>query len=231
MPDDRRWYRPHPDLWTYRVPMRILGMDAGRRGCVARYADDRWAFIGPVPLDDGARRELDEAGRVDVLIVPTAFHNAFVPEACAAFPEADVYLARSAKTVGLPAERIRSLPDELPHDVKKGLRTFPFEGMRTAHEVAFVHRASASLIVADLCMHYPGPAANAWTRILRKLFGWTPGCRIPTLMKVALRDRDAARTTLESIRRMTPRRILMSHGVPVEEDVDAVLGDLNRQLR
>ena len=50
MHDDRRWHRPHADLWTYRVPLSVLGTDAGRRG---------------VAVDDAARRELDEAGTVD----------------------------------------------------------------------------------------------------------------------------------------------------------------------
>lgn len=197
---------------------------------VARYAPERWAFVGPVPLDEEARSELDRAGRVDALIVTTAFHNAFVPKACEEFPEATVYLTRGVKEKLLPAGRLRRLPSKLPDVIRDALVPFPIEGMRAAHEVVLFHRSSRSVIVADLCMHYPERAGSAWTAIFRRLSGWTPGPRVPNLIKFTLRDRASARSVLEAIRQREPRRILMAHGAPIERNVDEVLRDLIRQI-
>lgn len=229
MSDDLRWYRAHPDLWTYRVPLRVFGVEAGRRGTVVRYADERWAFVGPVPLDDASRAELDEAGVVDTLIVPTAFHNKFVPEACRAFSESTVYLARGARTEDLPEDRTRSIED-LPAELREALEPVPFGGMRAGHEVAFVHRASGTLIVADLCMHYPEPARGLWSRGFMRLSGWTPGVRMPGLMKMMMRDRNATRETLETLIGRDLTRIVMAHGETVEQDVSAALERMVRQV-
>lgn len=224
------WQRPHPDLWTYRVPLRTFGADTGRRGVAVRYAERRWAFIGPVPLTPDARAELDERGSVDTLIVPTAFHNTFVPEACEDHPEALVYAARDAKTQRLPADRLRRLPADLPDELRDVILPFPIKGMRAGHEVVFLHRPSATLVLADLCMHYPTPADGLWTRAFRRAFGWTPGVRVPGLIRLLLKDRAAVRATLEEIRALGVERIVMSHGEPIETNADRALGEMLRQL-
>lgn len=224
------WHRHHPDLWSYRAPLRLFGTDAGRHGFAVRYAEGRWAFIGPVPLDDGARRELDERGTVDSLIVATAFHNTFVAEACADFPQALVYTARGVKKQQLPTARLRKLPGDLPAELRQALLPFPIEGMRAGHEVAFLHRASETLVLADLCMHYPTPAAGLWTRLFRRISGWTPGVRVPFLMRLMLKDRAAAIAALTAIGSHRLQRILMAHGEPIEQDANGALREMIRQL-
>ncbi len=228
MRDDRQWHRAHPDLWTYRVPLKLFGSDIGRRGTVVRYADRRWAFVGPVPLDPEAHRSLAEAGRVDALIVVTAFHNAFVEDACAAFPEARVYAARGAKTKRLPQERLRSL-GELPDDLTGVLVPYPLK-YRMGNEVLFFHRASGSLIAGDFCVHFPDDPPDRRERLLRRLLGWVPGPRMPTLLKLLL-DRRAASKTFESIVEQRPRRIVVAHGESVEErDIEPAIEALRRGL-
>lgn len=232
MRDDRRWHRPHSDLWTYHVPLRLLGTDAGRRGTVVRDASGGWTFVGPVPLTADAHGELAAVGRVNTLVVPTAFHNRFVPEACEAFPAARVLVARGAKRERLPAERTRALE---AGTVGGTLGALPVPGMRLGHEVVFVHGSSGTLVVADLFMHFPTPGNGPWTRLFRRLFGWTPGLRVPTLMRRALGDREAVCALLEGLRGRGLRRIVVAHGEPYEDgdidDIDDALGRLADSLR
>ena len=227
MNDNRQWHRPHTDLWNYRVPLGLLGLDIGRSGVVARYSENRWAFIGPVPLDPASRRAIDDAGRVDALIVQTAFHNAFVPEACDEFPDALVYLAKGAKTEDLPDDRIRRL-DELPEAVTRSLIPFPLR-YRIANEVLFFHAVSATLIVGDFCVHFPDDPPSLRARTLRRLLGWVPGPRMPTLLKLLLHRRSAL-STFEHVCEQRPQRIVMSHGEPIENDIDTALQALRRGL-
>lgn len=216
MPDDQRWSRPHPDLWTFRVDLAVLAAEAGRRGVAVRYAPGRWAFVGPVPLPPDARAELDREGVVDTLIQATAFHNTFVPESLAAFPEATLYAAAGSRAARGAAERVLRLPDDLPAEVAAALVPVPIEGMRAGHEVAFVHPPSATAILADLCMHFPDRAPSFWTAVFRRLAGWVPGPRMSSLFRLLLRDRAAAAASIERLLEHPIERIVPAHGAPVE---------------
>lgn len=228
--DRDRWHKAHPDLWTYSVDLRVLGAHAGRRMTAVRHSDGAWALIGPVPLSDRSRDELRAEGDVDALVVPCAFHNRFVAESCTAFPRAEVYVAGGATTRHLPAERVHALPADLPASITGVLEPVEVGGIPMSNEVVLFHRPSRTAIFADVCMHFPEPDRSRWSNVFKRLAGWTPGVRIPTLMRKLIRDRDAFVASLDRIAALEPERLLPSHGEPVTDDASAALARMRAQV-
>jgi hypothetical protein len=214
--DHQRWKRIHDDLWTFHTDLRLMGAQAGRRMVAVRRAGSAWALFSPVPLDDASRAELDSEGRVDALVVPTAFHNTFVPESAIAFPDAAVYLVKGARRQEMPPERCHTLTGGLPAEWGEDLVSFPLEGIPRSNEVEFVHLASRTLLISDLCFHiderYP-----PWTRLLFRLAGARPGIRPSRLFRTLIRDREAFLRSLDRILACDFDRVVMSHGTIIEE--------------
>ncbi len=226
MSDLERWQRWHQDLWTYSIDFTMMRAHIGRRMTAVR-GEDGWTLIGPVPLSDGAVRELTAEAPVRRLVVQTAFHNTFVPEAHQDWPEAEIYLTEGAKKEGLAAERIRPL-SSWPA-ARDELEAIPLEGMPRVNEVALYHKASGSLILADWMMHFPEGGSTFGTNLFLKLFRWVPGTRVSPLYRMMIKDKPAFRGAAERIAALKPERILPSHGEPLTGGIEQALASLGQQ--
>jgi hypothetical protein len=196
--DHQRWRRVDENLWTYHTDLGSMGVRPGRRMVAVRRSGHRWTLFSPVPLDRESRAELEGEGQVDALVVPTAFHNTFVPETAAAFPNATVYLVDQAKRHDLEPERCRSIPDDLPATWGEDLVSIPLDGMPRVNEIDFVHPASGTLLVSDLIFHIDG--RYPWlTRLVFRLAGARPGIRASRMFRMMVRDRPAFLRSLDRI--------------------------------
>jgi len=227
--DHLRWKRIHDDLWTYHTDLRLMGAQAGRRMVAVRRGGCSWALFSPVPLDRASRAELEAEGRVDTLVVPTAFHNTFVPESAVAFPDAAVYLVERARREGIAPERCRALPGDLPADWGKDLVSLPLDAIPRANEVDFVHPASRTLLVSDLCFHID-PRYPPLTRLLFRIAGARPGIRPSRLFRMLVRDRETFLRSLDRILACDFDRVVMSHGAIIEEGGKTAIRGLRQRF-
>src|SRR5260221_1001533 len=85
-------------------------------------------------------------------------------------------------------------------------------------EIVFYHRASRSLIVADLLFNLS--EKDAWiTRTMGSLvIGPFPGCRFARLYRPAVTDRRRMRTAVERVLDWDFARIVVGHGAVVEHN-------------
>ena len=214
--DHGHWQRHADDLWSYHVDLRLAGVNAGRRMAAVRRDGGGWMLLSPVLLDDVARGELLEAGPVEALVVPTAFHNTFVAESAAAFPEAKLYLTAGAKRPdGVADERLLRLTDDLPEHWRRAAPPLTIEGMPRANEVVFLHPGSRSLLVADFCFNFDA-GYGLGVRLLFGLAGAYPGVRQSRLYRALIRDREAYAASVERLLALDFDRVVPSHGRVVE---------------
>ncbi|ANM29232.1 hypothetical protein ABI59_05970 [Acidobacteria bacterium Mor1] len=226
MSDLERWQRWHDDLWTYSIDFTMMRAHIGRRMTAVRGADG-WTLVGPVPLSDGAGRELTTEAPVRRLVVQTAFHNTFVPEAHRDWPDAEIYLTEGAKKEGLAREQIRPLSG-WPAEHGE-LEPIPLEGMPRVNEVALYHRDSRSLILADWMMHFPEGGSTFGTNLFLKLFRWVPGTRVSPLYRMMIKDKPAFRGAAEKISALEVERVLPGHGEPLTGGIGEALASLEQQ--
>ena len=202
-------------LWVADRPQRFYGLEVGTRMTVMRLADGSLLLHSPVELDAGLRRELDAIGPVRFAVAPNRVHHLYAGKVAAAYPGARLW-------VGPGLERKRPdlvfagvLGDEAPAEWRGQVDQVFFRGRPYENEVVFCHRASRTLILCDLAFNF-GPRAAAPTRLLMKLIRSYGRFGPSKLDPLLIRDRRAARESLERILAWDFDRVVVAHGEVLE---------------
>lgn len=208
------------ELWVAEEPLRYLGFEMGRRMAVVRLAGGGLFVHSPVRLTDQLREELAKLGDVRFVVPASVLHgHLYMEQYRNGYPQARLF--------GVPGLE-RKRPD-LRFEGVLGASPEPawsddldqrrFEGHRVAgrvlNEVEFLHRPTRTLIAGDLCFNI-GPEWSLRTRLL----AWGPRMR-PRLgpnvaFRFGIRDREAARHSVERVLEWDFDRILPGHGEIVE---------------
>ena len=209
-----------PDLWIAEQPLRYLGFEMGRRMAVIRLTGGDLLVHSPVELNTRLRRELDRLGELRFVVPASILHgHLYIEQYREVYPQARLF--------GVPGlERKRPdlhfdgiLGDSPEPDWSDVLDQKRFEGHRVAgrvlNEVEFLHAKTRTLITGDLCFNI-GPDWPLKTRLL----AWGPRMRRrlgPTVaFRLGIRDREAARRSVERILEWDFDRVLPGHGEIVE---------------
>lgn len=210
-------------LW---VAVRELRMRPGLRlpthMTLLRRRDGGLLVHAPVHLDSSLLSAVRSLGDVAALIAPNTFHYSFVAEWVREFPRARLFAAP-----GL-AERVPTLPpstpltDMPPADWAGELEQIVFGPVGPFSEVAFLQRATGTLLLSDLAFHlvrFDGSLQKLGWRLMGvpPSFGPSRSARL-----TLLRDRQAARPYLQRIAAWEFQRIIVAHGEVVESDGNAL---------
>jgi hypothetical protein len=209
-----------PDLWVTEEPLRYLGFEMGRRMAVVRLADGGLLVHSPVRLSGGLRDELAALGDVRFVVPASILHgHLYMEQYQEAYPRARLFsvpgLGRKRPDLCFDGELGGSPEPEWSGDLDQKR----FDGHRVAgrvlNEVEFFHRMTHTLITGDLCFNI----GSEWP-LRTRLLAWGPRMRRrlgPTVaFRLGIRDREAARRSVERILEWDFDRILPGHGEIVE---------------
>jgi hypothetical protein len=213
-----------PDLWVVSRPLPIAVGDVGCRMTVIRLADGGLWLHSPVALDDEMERELAQIGPVRWIVAPSKVHSLFLAAAAARYPDALKFAAP-----GLPEKRPKlafsaTLGDDAPLAWRGQIDQCVVQGMPVANEVAFLHRASRTLILTDLVFNVPADR-TAGARLFYWLVGAGGRFGPHRILRLGMRDRRAVRRSIDSILAWDFERVIMSHGEVLECCGHARLGE------
>ena len=183
---------------------------------VIRLADGRLLLHSPVRLDMELRRWLDSLGPVCFAVAPNRLHHLYAGEVAQAYPGARLWVAPGLerKRPDLVFEAV--LTDDAPPEWRGQVDQVFFRGRPYENEVVFFHRASRTLLLCDLAFNF-GPRSPAPTRLLMKLLRSYGSLGPSKLDPLLIRDRRAARESLERILAWDFDRIVVAHGDVLEE--------------
>jgi len=208
----------HDELWIYPVPYRAMGFPIGRQLVVVRLRSGKLWIQSPIPWTPALRAELGRIGEVQHVVAPNCFHDECLKEFQAEYPGAIFHAAP-----GLASQRrdLRFAPESLsdtPHPDWLGtLDQYLIKGMPKFNEVIFLHRASRSLIITDIAFNF-GPGSS-WLIKAVMLFNGGVGRLGPSnFCKSQIKDRSAARASLDTILAWDFDRIIVGHGRNVDTD-------------
>ena len=203
------------DLWVVERPQRFFGLEVGARMTVMRLADGSLLLHSPVALDATLRRELDAIGTVRFVVAPNRFHHLYSGDVARAYPQARLWVAAGVERKRPDLAIAGVLEDEAPAAWKNEVDQLYFRGRPFENEVVFLHRASRTLVLCDLAFNF-GPSAPIVTRLVMRLFGGYGSFRTTRLDPLLIRDRHAARQSLERILAWDFDRIVIAHGEVLE---------------
>ncbi len=214
------------NLWTAAGPqVRVLGFGYPTRMAVMRLKDGGLFIWSPTQLTAELRAAVDALGPVRHLVSPTAMHHLFLAQWQAAYPDARLYAP--------PGLRQRRPDLAFDADLEDGAMGHPwagemdqvhFAGNKIAVEVVVFHRASRTVLFADLIQQIDPATLSGWRALVARLDLMSgPAPQTPRKFRLAFTDRRAARAALARITAWPARRVLMAHAPPVMEDGQAFL--------
>jgi len=211
MKTHRRLRQLAENLWVVERPQSFYGLPVGTRMTVIRLAGGRLLLHSPVALDADLRGQLDALGQVCFAIAPNRVHHLYAGDVARAYPGTRLWVAPGLerKRPDLVFEAV--LTDDAPEAWRAEVAQVFFRGRPYENEVAFFHRASRTLMLCDLAFNF-GPGAAAPTRLLMKLlrsYGHLGPSKLDPLL---IRDRRAARESLERILAWDFDRVIVAHG-------------------
>jgi hypothetical protein len=210
------------NLWAVKRPQSFYGLPVGTRMTVVRLSGGRLLLHSPVVLDSDLRRQLDSIGQVCFAVAPNRVHHLYAGEVAGLYPGARLWVAPGLerKRPDLVFEAV--LGDEAPEEWRGEVDQVFFRGRPYENEVVFFHRASRTLVMCDLAFNF-GPRTATPTRWLMKLLRSYGRLGPSKLDPLLIRDRRAARQSLERILSWDFDRVIVAHGDVLESGGHAIL--------
>ena len=200
-------------LWVHEQRIRFGGLPLWHRMSVIALQNGSIALHSPTRLDAELKASLRTLGSVVAVIFPSWWHDLYLRETVRAFPRAAVYVAPTLAKWNHSLSFADVLTNVAPPTWKDEMEQHHVQGIGLfLDEVAFYHRPSRSLIIADLLFNLS--PADAWiTRALsRVVIGPYPGCRFARSYRPLVFDRACFRSSIKTILEWDFDRIIVGHG-------------------
>lgn len=209
------------ELWTYEEPLRFRGFEIGRRMTVVRLADGSLWVNSPARLSPELKTDLKALGDVRFVVPASKLHgHAEMVPYREQFDSALLFASPGLAGHRRDVQFDRVLGDEPPEAWRDEIDQCVFQGNVFGDELVFFHRSSKTVIVGDLCFNLGSrwPRSSRWMANglgKRPAFGPTPAFR------AAIRNRCAARGSVDRILEWEFERVIPGHGDIVDRDAYA----------
>jgi hypothetical protein len=203
------------NLWVVERPQAFYGLSVGTRMTVIRLSGDRILLHSPVALDAALRSELDALGRVSFAVAPNRVHHLYAGKVATSYPGTRLWIAPGLERKRPDLDFVALLGDTAPEEWRGEVDQVFFRGRPYENEVVFCHRASRTLILCDLAFNF-GPRAATPTRLLMRLLRSYGRFGPSKLDPLLIRNRQAARQSLERILAWDFDRVVVAHGDVLE---------------
>jgi hypothetical protein len=205
-----------PDLWVVETPLRFRGIEVGRRMTVVRLASGALLIHSPAPLSPELGEALAQLGDVRFVVPASSMHgHLFMEQYRAAYPDVELFSApgldRKRKDLAFDG----TLGDAADPRWSEDLDQAFVRGHRFVTEIVFLHRPSRTLIVGDLCFTIGESAPVAMRALARAARRYRRISPTP-MFRFGLRDKPAARRSLDRILGWDFDRIVVGHGELLE---------------
>ncbi len=210
-------------IWTVDGPlvhMAALGLRAPfpTRMTVIRLADGGLWCHSPIAPDQALFAAIDALGPVRHLVSPNPLHYAHIAAWKQRYPQATAWASPGVRERAA-SQRIEvhfdaDLDDAPPVNWSDAIDQLRFRGSRVLEEIVFLHRASATLILADLIENFEAAKLPTTMRWIARLGGVIdPDGKAPLDMRMTyLGHKAEARACLARMKAWQPRRVILAHG-------------------
>ncbi|KAJ7054377.1 hypothetical protein C8F01DRAFT_488441 [Mycena amicta] len=220
------------DIWTFSRPFALFGYVhlGGRSTAVKLSSGDVWV-IASTPLSPETKETLKNLGPVKYIIGVNARHNLYLGDFKRAYPDAKLIAPAAAarfcedKTLtfdGLWGQD----PPETKYGFEDDIEACYFSSYLNK-DVAFLHRASSSLIIGDLITNLPGTEqyskSEATGRFpfygpVGKPSGWIQG----KMLASRVSDPETMQRHVKTVAEWPISRIIPCHGDVIETNASGV---------
>lgn len=216
-----------PGLWDVQQARAAAGVRQRFRMTIVRLVGGGLWLYSPVEIDDGLAAQIAALGDVAHIVAPNCYHHLFAGGAKRRYPGAMLW-----GVPGLPEKR-RDLPFDgvlsAQGPWREELDALVLTSVPKFNEALFFHRASRTLICADLVFNIRSDDSFAARLVYRMLRVYGRPAQSWYFRKSI--QRAAFAPQLETVLAWDIERICMSHGDVLTGNAYAVLADVVRPFR
>lgn len=208
------------DIWIVDgETVNFYGFPYPTRMTIVRLSGGRLFIHSPIGPDQDLFTQIEALGDVRYLVSPNKIHHLFMGDWAKRYPQADLYaspgLAKKRKDLSFAA----TLTDTAPKAWGEEIDQVILKGSPAMKEVAFFHRASGTMIVADMIERLEGHGWSWWKKILGRLDGLMgPKGGMPKEWRASFLNRKKAAKDMARMIAWDPQRIIIAHGPCVDEN-------------
>jgi hypothetical protein len=210
-------------------PHHAMGLAVPVRMTVIRLKTGETWLHSPTRYDERLRREIERVGPIRHLVAPNIAHWTFVKDWQEKCPGAVTWAApglrqrSQVKSSGVVFQH--DLGPSSPSDWTDDIEQQVVPGGFGVNEVAFLHRATRTLVLTDLIENFEAEKLPALMRPLVRLAGaMAPDGKAPAHLRFAInRKRQAAAEAARRLLDWQPERVIFAHGRWFETDGAAQL--------
>lgn len=217
------------DIWIADGPsVPLMGLPIPVRMTVVRLPDGGMWLHSPIGAEPSLVTEVRALGPIRHLVAPNLAHFSWLHEWKREEPEAQAWAAPGvegrARRQGKGVEWAGKLGDEAPPDWAGAIDQHVVKGSVALKEVAFLHRASRTLILTDLIDNLEAERLPVWLRVPAKVAGVTaPDGKAAPHVRATFIHRVALRESLGVLIGWAPEKIVIAHGRWIPRDGTAEL--------
>lgn len=224
-----------PDIWIADGPEARMatpfggGMPFPTRMTIVRLHDGSMWCHSPIAPNETLFHEIDALGSVRHLVSPNLLHYASIAAWKRRYPNATAWASPGVRERAT-AQRIEvffdaDLADAPPQAWMDDLDQVRFRGSRVIEEFVFFHRASATLILADLIENFEREKLTRGMRWLAWFGGvLDPDGKAPLDMRMTFMGRKRlAREGFDRIMAWHPQQVILAHGRCYERNAETEL--------
>jgi hypothetical protein len=203
------------NLWVIDLPFKMLGgIQIGTRTTVIRLADGALFMHCPGPIEEDDFQEIAKLGDVRHIVAANLFHNLYVKKTLARYEGATFYAPPDFEQK-VPDATYETLTDQPPAAWVGDLDQIAIEGAPRLSEIVFVHRASRTLLLTDLCFNMQH-SDSLITRIMMSMMGGYGHFGPSRLARSFMKDKAAVKAGVERILELDFDRVVVAHGEVLE---------------
>lgn len=199
------------DLWEISHPIKVPGLRFEHRMTVIKLRSGGLLIHSPVAYDDGLARDLAALGPIECLVAPSTQHDMYWDEWFRKFPNAQFFCAPGVRREHPHLPFQHDLGGAVPYPWADEIETHLLRGVPKLNEVVLLHRASRSLIVADLIFNL-STEQGFLGKVFLKLNGIYGRAGVSRIFRRFITDRAAFKTSVEEILRWDFDRVIVGHG-------------------
>ena len=203
------------NIWTMPGdPVRMFGvLPFTTRMTIVRLDSGGLWLHSPVQPTPERRRAVDALGAVAHLVAPNKIHSIGIAPWKAVYPSAEVWASPgfSKRHPDIAVDAL--LTDDATAPWSGDIEHCVIEGHGVLDEVAFLHKASKTLILTDVIQKHHTPGEPWIWRGIKRMAGiWGRAGGTPLDIRLSVRDKTAMRQSLARILAWDFDNLIIAHG-------------------
>lgn len=198
----------------YTTRMTVIALSNG----------DLWVH-SPIKLEPTLQAKVEALGRVKYIIAPNRLHHLFIEEWQHAYPEALAYGTEEVIGKRNDLSFDGTLDNAMALPWKQEIDQLLVTGSRAMQECVFFHKPSSVLLVTDLIENFSPDAFPFLKRQVARLSGiLSPNGKTPIDWRYSFYlNKSEIRRHIETILSWKPKKIILAHGLIIEEHAEDFL--------